>query len=64
MLSIGEELRNKMLDDEILDSLTTSLDELSTVMEEQSAIVTDIKNLLNEYIHNINKTMEEWKSDF
>jgi len=53
-----------MLDDEILDSLTTSLDELSTVMEEQSAIVTDIKNLLNEYIHNINKTMEEWKSDF
>lgn len=61
MLSIGEELRNKMLDDEILDSLTTSLDELSTVMEEQSAIVTDIKNLLLEYIHNINKPMEDFE---
>jgi len=52
---------NKMLDDEILDSLTTSLDELSTVMEEQSAIVTDIKNLLLEYIHNINKPMEDFE---
>ena len=54
-----------MLDDEILDSLTTSLDELSTIMEEQSAIVTDIKNILLEYIHNINKPMEDfelWKN--
>jgi len=49
------------MDEELLTNLTDSLDDLSAVMEEQSAIVTDIKNLLLEYIHNINKPMEDFE---
>ena len=41
------------MDEELLTNLTDSLDDLSAVMEEQSAIVSDIKNLLLEYIHNV-----------
>ena len=49
------------MDEEVLTNLTDSLEDLSAVMEEQSAIVTDIKNLLLEYIHNINKPMEDFE---
>jgi len=49
------------VDEEVLTNLTDSLDDLSAVMEEQSAIVSDIKNLLLEYIHNINKPMEDFE---
>ena len=49
------------MDEELLTNLTDSLDDLSAVMEEQSAIVSDIKNLLLEYIHNINKPMEDFE---
>ena len=49
------------MDEEVLTNLTDSLDDLSAVMEEQSAIVSDIKNLLLEYIHNINKPMEDFE---
>ena len=59
-LSTGEAQENKM-DEELLTNLTGSLEDLSAVMEEQSAIVSDIKNLLLEYIHNINKPMEDFE---
>ena len=49
------------MDEELLTNLTGSLEDLSAVMEEQSAIVSDIKNLLLEYIHNINKPMEDFE---
>ena len=49
------------MDEEVLTNLTDSLEDLSAVMEEQSAIVSDIKNLLLEYIHNINKPMEDFE---
>lgn len=58
-LSTGEAQVNKM-DEELLTNLTDSLDDLSDVMKEQSQIVSDIKNLLLEYIHNINKPMEDF----
>ena len=48
------------MDEELLTNLTDSLDDLSDVMKEQSQIVSDIKNLLLEYIHNINKPMEDF----
>jgi hypothetical protein len=48
------------MDEELLTNLTDSLDDLSSAMEEQSQIVSDIKNLLLEYIHNINKPMEDF----
>jgi len=57
---LNERVTVTNMDEELLTNLTDSLDDLSAVMEEQSQIVSDIKNLLLEYIHNINKPMEDF----
>jgi len=57
---LNERVTVTNMDEEVLTNLTDSLDDLSSAMEEQSQIVSDIKNLLLEYIHNINKPMEDF----
>ena len=52
------------MDNELLDTIINNLDELTVALKEQQNICIELQDLLAEYIHESNKTIQEFDNVF